>query len=117
MEKFFEESSKLNLIEVQELLLRRYSNIEYILNLEFNEAYKLIEFIYEKEIEEKTWERWLVDYRLMGKDNFISFEEYKNKLISKKVEVNPGQHMTKEQIIKESEEIERKLALKKGGEN
>lgn len=96
METFFIQSFTVNKIETEELLLRRYNNIEYILNLIFEEGYEFISKAYEKESEDKLWEQWLVDYRLMDKDTFISFEEYKSK--SRVKEVNVDEKLTKEQI-------------------
>lgn len=113
MEKFFEASSQIEVIDTQELLLRRYSNVEYILNLEIAEGIEFINKAYEKEIEDRVWEKWLIDYRNMTKENFISFEEYKNQIISRNIKVESN--LSKEEILKEVEEIERKIALKKGG--
>ncbi|EDT16295.1 hypothetical protein [Clostridium perfringens] len=113
MEKFFETSIQIEIVEIQELLLRRYSNIEYILDLEIIEGIEFINKAYEKEIEDKVWEKWLIDYRYMSKDNFISFEEYKEHIISKNINVEST--LSKEEILKEVEEIERKISLKKGG--
>lgn len=113
MEIFFETSNQIGTIEIQELLLRRYSNIEYILDLEILEGIEFINKAYEKETEDKVWEKWLIDYRYMSKDNFISFEEYKKHIISKNI--NTESILSKEEILKEVEEIERKISLKKGG--
>lgn len=96
METFFIQSFTVNKIETEELLLRRYNNIEYILNLIFEEGYEFISKAYEKEAEDKLWEQWLVDYRLMDKETFISFEEYKNK--SRVKDANVDEKLTKEQI-------------------
>ncbi|WP_419867585.1 hypothetical protein [Clostridium perfringens] len=113
MESFFEESNRIEVIDTQELLLRRYYNIEYILDLEITEGIEFINKAYEKELEDKVWEKWLIDYRYMSKDNFISFEEYKEHIISKNINVEST--LSKEEILKEVEEIERKISFKKGG--
>ncbi|NGT54729.1 hypothetical protein G6Y98_02560 [Clostridium perfringens] len=115
MEKFFEASSQIEIIDTQELLLRRYSNIEYILGLEITEGIEFINKAYEKEIEDKVWEKWLIDYIYMSKDNFISFEEYKKNFIPRNTNVESN--LSKEEILKEVEEIERKIALKKRGDS
>lgn len=114
MESFFKISNSIDLIEVEELLLSRYSNVDYILKLEFYEGYEVIKKAYEKERESNLWSRWLVDYNRMNKDNFISFEDYKNKLIIK----NYGQdkQISKEDLLREAEEIERKITEKKRGD-
>ena len=78
MGKFFKISSSLDLIEVEELLLSRYSNFNYVLMLDFEEGYELIQKAYEKDLEKMLWDRWLVDYRSMTKDNFVNFIYSKN---------------------------------------
>lgn len=112
MEKFFQVSNSLNLIEVEELLLSRYSNIDYILRLDFEEGRELIEKAKEKEVDSMLWDRWLVDYRNMRTDkDFISFSAYKDKLIPKKTEVVND---SKEDLLEMAKEIEEKLAKKRG---
>lgn len=69
---------------------------------------------YKKELEDKTWDRWLVDYRNMTKDNFISFEEYKDKLFP--TDIVQDKYLTKEELLKEAAEIERKITNKKRGD-
>ena len=57
---------------------------------------------YEKDIEDRLWQQWLVQFANMDKDNFISFDNYKKELMkpaSKKVDI--------EQVLKEAEEIKR----------
>lgn len=96
METFFQESFTVDEIETEELLLRRYSNIEYVLNKAFDEGYKLIRKAHEKDIEDKLWEQWLVDYRFMDSETFISFEEYKGKIINPQNKID--KMLSKQQI-------------------
>lgn len=114
MENFFKISNSIDLVEVEELLLSRYSNLDYILNLGFYEGYEIILKAYKKELEDKAWDRWLVDYRNMNKDNFISFEEYKDKLFT--TNIVQDKYLTKEELLKEAAEIERKITSKKRGD-
>nr|UVN08422.1 MAG: hypothetical protein [Bacteriophage sp.] len=114
MENFFKISNSIDLVEVEELLLSRYSNLDYILNLGFYEGYEIILKAYKKELEDKAWDRWLVDYRNMTKDNFISFEEYKDKLFT--TNIVQDKYLTKEELLKEAAEIERKITSKKRGD-
>lgn len=114
MESFFKISNSIDLVEVEELLLSRYSNLDYILNLEFCEGYEIILKAYKKNLEDKVWDRWLVDYRNMNKDNFISFEEYKDKIFT--TNVVQDKYLTKEELLKEAAEIERKITNKKRGD-
>ena len=61
-------------------------------------------FIYaiEKDKENKLWELWKLQYPQMDKENYISFEEYKNKNIKKQTS-----NKTYEEIEKEMEEVEK----------
>lgn len=77
MEVFFIKSFTVDKVKTEELLLRRYSNIDYILNLDSEEGYEFILKAYEKSDEDKLWEQWLVQYRFMNNDNFISFDDFK----------------------------------------
>ena len=115
MENFFKISNSLDLIEVEELLLSRYSNLDYILNLGFNEGYRIIVKAYEKELDDKAWDRWLVDYNKMTKESFISFEEYRESLFTARP-IQEEKYLTKEELLKEAEEIENKIIKKKRGE-
>lgn len=96
------------------MLLQRYSNIDYILNLNFQEGYELILKAYDKERESRAWDRWLIHYRYMDKKNFISFEDFKEKLFPKNT--NTQVFISKEDMLKQAEEIERKITSKKRGD-
>lgn len=57
---------------------------------------------YQKEIEDKLWQQWLAIYPNMGEENFISFQDYKEKCLKpelKKIDVK--------EILKDAEEIKR----------
>jgi hypothetical protein len=77
--------------------LSRYGNIEHILSLPFEEGIEIIEKSQEKQQEELLWQRWLAIYPYMeiGKLKFMSFNDYKYKLVSKKFKTT---NMTKEEI-------------------
>ena len=113
MEKFFKISSSLDVVSTEELLLRKY-DINYVLNLDFEEGNELIIKAYEKEIEDRLWDRWLVDYRGMTKDTFISFDDYKSKIIG--VVTQDITTESKEDLLKMADEIERKISQKRGEE-
>jgi hypothetical protein len=77
--------------------LSRYGNIEHILSLPFEEGIEIIEKSQEKQQEDLLWQRWLAIYPYMetGKLKFMSFNDYKDKLVSKKFKTT---NMTKEEI-------------------
>lgn len=88
-----------------DLLLSRYSDIHYILNLDFQSAIRLIKKAYEKDLEKRLWEMWLTLYPNMDKKNFIDFEEFKNKIIKPNVETLANTN----DVLLEVSEIRKKL--------
>lgn len=109
MEGFFQNGSSLDLIEVEELLLFRYSNMEYILNLDIIEGILLINKAFEKREERKAWDMWLTLYPNMNEEKFMPFSEFHDLLTGKNLSTK-----SKEEIIAECEEIEIKAQKKRG---
>ena len=56
---------------------------------------------FEKERDDYLWQQWLVDYRRMDKDNFISFAEYKEEF----TKVNPDENLSFEEIEEKVKKI------------
>lgn len=85
-------------------LLKRYGNISFIDDLEGN---TFIDFIYtamSKELEDRLWEKWLVDYGRMSESDFISFEEYKAKHFQE------IESKTDEEVLEDAENILKMLS-------
>lgn len=81
MERFFIQSCSIDkIVEIEELLLRKYNNIEYILNLEFYDGVAFILKAIEVEKDDKLWDLYIEKYKFMNKDNFISFDDFKRNL-------------------------------------
>lgn len=62
----------------------------------------LLSKAYEKEQENSLWEMWKLQFPNMHKETFISFEDYKTKLMSKK-----HTEISYEDIEKEMQIVER----------
>lgn len=78
------------------------------------EMYEILDKAKEKEVDEMLWERWLVDYRNMKtQETFTSFTKYKEMLMPTKSYI---EEVDKEELIREAEEIERKIAERKRGD-
>lgn len=60
--------------------------------------------------EDKLWQRWLVDFARMNHENFISFQDYKDKTFNKSGNKTV---LNKEEILKDAEDI--KKLDQKGG--
>lgn len=110
MDVFFQVSNSIDVTEIEELLLRKYHDIHYILNLDPDSGIDFIMKAVEKEEERLLWERWLVDYgRMMSPDDFISFNDYKADLEQNiKPTVN---RKTKKSIAEIETDVERIINL------
>ena len=70
MEKFFQTCSKIDEIEIIDLLLHRYGNLEYIMQSDIEHALRIIEKAAEKEKENRYFLQWVVQLPNMTKENF-----------------------------------------------
>ncbi|MCD2345820.1 hypothetical protein [Clostridium guangxiense] len=93
-------------------MLSQYSNIDFIMHLDIDEGFEMLKKANEKQNDSILWDMWLVKYPWMDKDNFVSFNDFKNNIL-KKVEEPKKPTKTKQQIIADSEKIV--AAWKKGG--
>lgn len=85
----------------------------YILSMDVGNGIAFIQKAFEKELEERMWSRYLVDYQHMTEESFLTFDEYRDML-----NVKPK---TKKTLKQEKKEIETRvdqiinLTLAKGG--
>ena len=87
------------------MLLHRYNNIDYILNMNIDEGIEFITIAYQKEAEEYLHKQWLVNYANMDADNFTSFEDYKKKAFGIKKTNIDNSKLNAKDIISEAEKI------------
>ena len=90
------------------MLLHRYHNIEYILQLDADTGCDLILKALEQERDDRIFQQWVVQLPLMGKENFVSFADYKDKLTGANID-----RRSVAEIMAELDEVEREL---KGGD-
>jgi heme oxygenase len=83
-------------------LLKRYGDMSFIMSLSAEEGLSLYKKATEKSFEEKAWERWLVDYSKMTKENFKSFAQYLKEIKQPPRSVD---NRSDEEIINDAEEI------------
>ncbi|WP_207733702.1 hypothetical protein [Clostridium celatum] len=70
---------------------------------EFEDGYDFIKVAYESDKEEKIWQLWTSLYPNMTKENYISFEEFKNSIIpSGQAEI---ENLDKEEILDKVNDI------------
>lgn len=60
--------------------LSKQFDINHVLSMPFEFAVKAIKHSIEQNNERRVWEQWLTIYPHMNKDNFISFEDFYEKL-------------------------------------
>lgn len=92
-----------------DLLLSRYHNIDYVMNLNWTDGIKLINKAIKERDRQKIWDIWISCYPNMTKDNYITFEDFYDKA-TKKVTVSTK---TAEEIYNEALEIRNKVLSKK----
>ncbi|WP_423055679.1 hypothetical protein [Acetobacterium carbinolicum] len=100
------------------MLLRRYNNINYILNMDIDSGLAFISKAFEKEEDAKLWDRYLVDYRNMGPENFITFDAYKKLAQIESVQSSATPKTKQETINEINEKVEKIINLTlKGGDD
>ena len=70
-------------------------------NIKIKTILSLLTDAYKKEVEDRLWQQWLVDYSNMDKDHFTSFENYKKDVFTPKVALD------KDKIIENAERIKK----------
>lgn len=101
---------------MQDLLLKRYSNIEYVNNLPYKKGFELYVKACKEDEREKLFEIWLVNFSRMDKDNFISFEDY-IKDLEQKAEVQKRiDSKSSDEILSMVDDIRKRAGKKKAGE-
>ncbi|WP_158511943.1 hypothetical protein [Clostridium arbusti] len=95
--------------ECMDTILSRYNNIDYVINLRFFDGFKLIEKMNIKIAEDRLFEQWNIEHIYMDKNNYMSFEDYKNKAFKNtNTDTKSSKKITKEEALAEAERI-RKL--------
>lgn len=70
--KFYKASRSFGQIDLLDLLLKRYTNIEYIMNMEATDGFELIAKAVENDSKDKMYIKWLHDEARYT----MSFDEY-----------------------------------------
>lgn len=105
MEKFFRTCSKIDEVEVIDLLLHRYGNLDYILQSDIELAEKIIEKAKEKEKEKRYFLQWVVQLPNMTDETYTNFSSYVDRVTGRNIDKRPV-----EECMKEIEEIKKKFS-------
>lgn len=89
-------------VELEELILSRYHNIDYVLAMNPSKFVRFIAKAREMQTEEHIKARWLAlyPYMIMERIKFMPFEEYLEKSLGKNIDTRPT-----EEIIAEIEDL------------
>ena len=111
MEIFYEFSCKFNALETQEILYRKYSSVQEILNMPITDFVEFVKQVYDKDNEEILHRQWCALLPLMSMKmiEYISFKDYYDKVLGKNIDTRPT-----EVILKEIEETKKRLSNLKG---
>lgn len=104
MEGFISKSLAIDCVADEEFLLHRYPNTEYIMNLEFEYGVEFINQAYDKALEERLFQQWLVEIPHMKKS--VSFEDYKRERLRPRINIT--KRLSKEEWLIKAQEIEQK---------
>ena len=85
-------------------MLHRYHNIDYILQLDADTGCALILKAYEQERDDRIFQQWVVQLPLMGKENFVSYADYKDKVTGANID-----RRSVAEIMAELDEVEKEL--------
>ena len=104
MERFFRLCQEVNEEEIIDLLLHRYGNLEYIMQLDINTAIRIIDKAREKEQENRYFLQWVVQLPHMTKESYLSFDDYVDRVTGRNIDNRPVY-----ECMKELEEIKKKF--------
>lgn len=89
MEKFFQTCGSIDEEEIIDLLLHRYGNLEYIMQMDIGSAMRIIDKAREKERENRFFLQWVVQLPNMTKETYMSFESYVDKVTGRNIDTRP----------------------------
>ena len=89
MEKFFQTCGSIDEEEIIDLLLHRYGNLEYIMQMDIGSAMRIIDKAREKEQESRYFLQWVVQLPNMTKETYKSFESYVEQVTGKNIDTRP----------------------------
>lgn len=104
MEKFFQTCGRIDEIEVIDLLLHRYGNLEYIMQTDIETAQRIIEKARSKEKENRYFLQWVAQLPNMTDENYISFEAYVDRVTGRNID-----QRSVAECMAEIEEIKKKF--------
>lgn len=104
MEKFFQACGGIDEEEIIDLLLHRYGNLEYIMQLDIDTAEKVIAKAREKEKENRYFLQWVVQLPNMTQENYLSFDAYLDKVTGRNIDTRP-----ESECMAEIEEIKKQF--------
>lgn len=87
-----------------DLLLKRYSSIDYILKLPYKKALSLIDKALEEDTREYYFRWWLARYPLYTKDNYEPFEEFYDKVKPQQITIDTR---SKDELMTEIQGIQK----------
>lgn len=89
LDKFFQACGESDWEEIIDLLLHRYGNLEYIMQLDIEASARIIRKAKEKEKENRYFLQWAIQLPRMTKENYVSFESYLDRVTGRNIDQRP----------------------------
>lgn len=98
MEEFFWACGRFDEIELVDLLLRNYSDMDYILKMQGTDFIRLVKAAKERENEEKYRQQWLTLFPYMNMKilEFIPLTRYVENCTGKNIDTRPAEIVIRE---------------------
>lgn len=88
------------------MLLSRYHNIDFVMHMDLLDGLELYAKAYEKRREERLYQAWVSLYPHFNKDNFVSWEDYRDRHNTVQA---PAVKKSAEELIAEATDIKRQI--------
>jgi len=88
------------------LLLSLYHNMDFVMKMDLFDGLKLYEKAREKRSEERLYQAWVSLYPHFSKDNFVSWEDYRDRHNQMKI---PIVKKSAAELIAEAADIKRQI--------
>lgn len=89
-----------------DLLLSRYHNIDFVMRLDLVDGLELYAKAREKRRDDRLYQAWVSLYPHFGKDNFVSWENYRDRHTTVQI---PVVKKSVEELIAEAADIKKQI--------
>jgi hypothetical protein len=93
-------------VDILDLLMVRYGNLDYFNKLPLKMGLKLIRKCQFEQEKTKSWDMWIATYPYMSKENFVPFSKFFTATME---DSEPKARKTAAELLAEAEEIQKRI--------